>query len=359
MTSPTTRVPALRSGAAWATALSLAGALLVAGSPSSAAPAPERPTLTDVASTGTATPPSTPRQASRQASRQAADPRRTRGLFVDPLMKAAQAGPEFARIGKRAQPLWITDFYETATVQADVRRYVARAQKAKKTPLLSVYNIPDRDCGLYSSQDEQITDAYYRSWVTKVAAGLKGSRAIVVLEPDALAFIDNPQCTGRGDRVGLIRYATKALTKAGAWVYIDAGHSGWQPADHMAVLLKQAGVGMARGFSSNVANTRATPDEVVYSRAIVAELKKRDVSGVKYVLDTGRNGAGRNGPENGDVCNPLAARLGATPKLVFQGPFDGRLWVKNPGESDGPCNGGPASGEWWPDGARRLMGTLD
>ncbi|WP_309648039.1 glycoside hydrolase family 6 protein [Nocardioides sp.] len=355
MTSPPTLVPAVRSRAVWATALSLAGALLVAGSPSSATPAPERltPTLAAVGATTTAATSTT------VEPRRAGDPRRTRGLFVDPLMKAAQAGSEFDRIGKRAQPLWITDFYTSATVEADVRRYVARAQEAKKTPLLAIYNIPDRDCGLYSSQDEQITDAYYRSWVTKAAAGLKGSKAIVILEPDALPFIDNPQCTGRGDRVGLMRFATKVLTRAGAWVYIDAGHSGWQPPDHMAVLLKRAGIGMARGFSSNVANSRTTPDEVVYTRAILAELKKRGVSGVKYVIDTGRNGAGRNGPENGDVCNPLAARLGATPRLVFKGAFDGRLWVKNPGESDGPCNGGPASGEWWPDGARRLMGTLD
>ena len=352
MISPLTGVPALRTGAVLATVLALVGALLLVGGPSAGAPE-------QVAASASAPAPSPTSGTAAPGLRRAPDVRRTRGLFVDPLMKAAQAGAEFASIGKRAQPLWITDYYQESTVRADVRRYVARALKAKKTPLLSVYNIPDRDCGLYSSQDEQISDAYYRSWVTQVAAGLKGSKSIVVLEPDALPFIDNPQCTGRGDRVGLLRYAVKRLTTAGAWVYIDAGHSGWQAPDHMAVLLKQAGIGLARGFSSNVANSRPTPDEVVYARAIVAELKKRGVEGVKFVIDTGRNGAGRQGPENGDVCNPLAARVGATPRLVFRGSFDGRLWVKNPGESDGPCNGGPASGEWWPDGARRLMGTLD
>lgn len=349
----------MRSGAVLMTALSLAGALLGgAGSPSSAALERLVAPSTSSASTASTESAGTSAATAGEEPRRASDPRRTRGLFVDPLMKAAQAGAEFDRIGKRPQPLWITDYYQPATVQADVRRYVGRAQKAKKTPLLTIYNIPDRDCGLYSSQDEQITDAYYRSWVTKAAAGLTRSKPIVVLEPDALAFIDNPQCTGRGDRVGLIRYAAKKLTAAGAWVYIDAGHSGWQAPDHMALLLKQAGIGATRGFSSNVANSRATPDEVVYARAILAELKKIGVTGVKYVLDTGRSGAGREGPENGDVCNPLAARLGATPRLVFRGAFDGRLWVKNPGESDGPCNGGPTSGEWWPDGARRLMGTL-
>ncbi|MDO9497962.1 MAG: glycoside hydrolase family 6 protein [Nocardioides sp.] len=288
----------------------------------------------------------------------AVDVRRTRGLFVDPLMHAAQAGAEFRRIGKRAQPLWVTDHYQLKNVKAAVRRYASRAIKAGKTPLLSVYNIPDRDCGLYSSQDDQITDKYYRAWVTKVAGGLTGTKPMVILEPDAIAFIGNPACTGRGNRLGLLQFAVRRLTRAGAWVYVDAGHSGWQTPKHMAPLLKRAGVGLARGFATNVANTRATPDELTYARAILRRLKRLSVRGSKFVIDTGRNGAGRNGPANGDVCNPLAARLGKPPRLVFNGPYDGNLWVKNPGESDGPCNGGPASGLWWPDGARRLMGTL-
>lgn len=27
---------------------------------------------------------------------------------------------------------------------------------------------------------------------------------------------------------------------------------------------------------------------------------------------------------------------------------DAYLWIKNPGEPDGTCNGGPAAGQWWP-----------
>ena len=30
------------------------------------------------------------------------------------------------------------------------------------------------------------------------------------------------------------------------------------------------------------------------------------------------------------------------------------LWVKRPGESDGPCNGGPSAGQWWPEYALGL-----
>ena len=123
----------------------------------------------------------------------------------------------------------------------------------------------------------------------------------------------------------------------------------------MAPLLVKAGVGRARGFSTNVANSRATGDEQDFAQALVKQLRKRKVSGVQYVIDTSRNGAGRKGPANGDVCNPTAARIGAAPQLKFNGAFDGNLWVKLPGESDGPVQRRPGSGEFFPTGACRLL----
>nr|WP_246416339.1 glycoside hydrolase family 6 protein [Nocardioides luti] len=271
-------------------------------------------------------------------------------------MKAkTEGGPAYKKIARRAQALWITDYYKKATVQDVVLNYAERANDANKTPLLSIYNIPDRDCGLYSSNDDQITDAYYKKWIAQVAAGVKGQHAIVVLEPDAVPFIGNPQCTGQGDRLGLLRRAARMLERAGAWVYLDAGHSGWQTPEHMAPLLKQAGIASARGFSTNIGNFRPTADEQAYATALVTELRKIGVKGTKYVIETGRNGGGT--PPNGyDVCNPTWARLGKPPRLQFDGAFDGTLWVKNPGESDGPCNGGPDSGLWCDFLADRLLG---
>ncbi len=177
------------------------------------------------------------------------DPRRSRGLYVDPGTQAARAGSAFSRIARKAQPMWVTDAAGSpGQAKAAVKDYVSKAKLAGRTPLLTVYNIPDRDCGMYSSPDDQITDGYYRTWVTKVADGLRGSKPIVVLEPDAISFIGNPACTGRGDRLGLLRYANRKLTKAGAWVYLDAGHSAWTPPKKVAPLLKQAGVGLGRGL---------------------------------------------------------------------------------------------------------------
>jgi endoglucanase len=271
-------------------------------------------------------------------------------------MPAAQAGAEFASIGTKAQALWITDYYPTASVRSAVRDYTKRANAADKTPMMSIYAIPDRDCGLYSAGGFD-TYPHYRAWIRQVAKGLAGQKSMVVLEPDAVPFMGDPRCTDAGPRQQALTYAAKRLREAGAWVYLDAGHSGWRSAAEMATLLKRSGMRYARGFSTNVGNYRHTADELAYAGALTRELAALGLRGRHYVIETARNGAAGD-PVDGDVCNPTWARVGAKPHLVFQGRLDGYLWIKHPGESDGdggPCHGGPASGVWWPDGARRLM----
>lgn len=282
------------------------------------------------------------------------DPRRTRGLFVDPLMPAAQAGKKFAAIGRKPQALWITDYYPTRTVSSAVRAYTARANHADKTPMLAIYAIPDRDCGLYSAGGFA-TYPLYRAWIRQVAQGVRGQKAIVVLEPDAVPFMGDPRCTDAAPRQRALAYAAERLSDAGAWVYLDAGHSGWRTPEEMAPLLKASGMRYARGFSTNVGNYRRTADEIDYARALSRRLAAIGVPGRHYVIETARNGADGD-PVDGDVCNPTWARVGVAPRLLFSKRLDGVLWIKHPGESDGPCNGGPASGTWWPEGARRLLG---
>jgi endoglucanase len=246
----------------------------------------------------------------------------------------------------------------TGDARRTAREYADRAAAAGRTPLLALYAIPDRDCSGYSSGGLPGEEAY-AAWVHEVAAGLRGRHAIVVLEPDAIPFFDDPRCRNAGDRLGLLRRATRLLDRAGAWVYLDAGHSGWRTPEHIAPLLKKAGIASARGFSTNVANFVRTGAERAYARDVAGSLARIGVPGVHYVIETARNGA-RPAPGTGDVCNPTSARVGRRPGLVFRGPLDGYLWVKHPGESDGQswdgaCHGGPPAGQWWPEGARRLL----
>ncbi|TIC82840.1 glycoside hydrolase family 6 protein [Nocardioides sp. GY 10127] len=282
------------------------------------------------------------------------DARRRLGLFVDKTMPVASQGKRYRAIASQAQSLWLShDYYSTSTIASIARRYVRRAKRADKTPLLVVYSLPNRDCGGWSSGGASGKRSYKR-WINHLAKGLKGSKAMLVLEPDAIPFYGQNTCEGTRPWPSLLRYATKKLSRAGAWVYLDAGHSNWTPYANRARILKRAGIQYARGFSTNVSNFRRTSDEKKYARYLIRRLRKLGVRNVHYIIDTSRNGA--KNPVDGDVINPTWARIGAPPKLVFRHAFDGRLWVKHPGESDGEVNGGSSSGSWCDLLADRLLG---
>ena len=258
-------------------------------------------------------------------------------------------------------PVWIEvglgEIFESQAFHLAVtnpqRWPVARSIGARKTPILTIYGIPDRDCQQHSSGG--LPDAAaYREWIREIAKGVRDQDALLVLEPDALPFIGDPRCEDPGNRLGMLSYASKVLSKAGAWVYIDAGHSDWTPYDNRPELLKKAGIKYARGFSTNVSNYRTTASEHRYADELLRGLRKLGVKGKHYIIDTSRNGAAD--PVSGDVYNPYWARVGKPPKLVFKGAFDGTLWIKHPGESDGPVNGGGPSGAWCDNLAKRLLG---
>jgi endoglucanase len=176
----------------------------------------------------------------------------------------------------------------------------------------------------------------------------------VILEPDALPFFGSDvQCERPEGWLGMLRFASKTLSESGAWVYIDAGHSDWTPYDNRPAQLKKAGIQYARGFSTNVSNFRSTADEKAYALKMLRGLRTLGIKGKHYVVDTSRNGAAD--PVGGDVLNPTWARVGKPPRLVFDGAFDGTLWVKHPGESDGQVNGGNSSGKWCDMLADRLL----
>jgi endoglucanase len=291
------------------------------------------------------------------------DPRRTQGLFVDSKMPAYQQGGVYQqRIGKVSQAFWvIPEAYGTDGVRAKVREYTGDASAARKTPVLTVYGIPGRDCGMYSSGNPLTTADQYKAWIKQVAAGLKGQHALVVLEPDALPLFSSSvdACpTKPAGWQGMLRFATKRLSKSGAWVYLDAGHSNWTPYDARPGFLKASGVKWARGISTNVSNFRPTGDEKTYATTLLQGLRHLGIKGKHYVIDTSRNGAAPSG-DGYDVINPTWARLGKKPRLVLRGAFDGTLWVKHPGESDGYENGGNGSGQWCDLLADRLLGQQE
>ncbi|NIZ91681.1 glycoside hydrolase family 6 protein [Kineococcus rubinsiae] len=274
-------------------------------------------------------------------------------FWVDPSSNARQeaarrsddaaARTALLRIADQPNAEWIGDWVPTSSVASRVASVVAAGRSAGTVPVLVLYAVPHRDCGSYSAGGLRDTAAY-AAWVRQVRAGLGTGRAVVVVEPDALAQLDClPSDADRRARTAALKDAVGVLAGApGAVTYLDAGTSRWIAADAMAQRLRDAGVAQARGFSLNVSNFGWTDAEAAYGDQLVARLP-----GSHYVVDTSRNGRGP-----GDTwCNPAGRALGPVPtSSTGRANADAYLWVKRVGESDGECGRGePAAGTWWPD----------
>ena len=238
-------------------------------------------------------------------------------------------------------------------IRRDVADMMSQAARQGATPVLVAYNIPERDCGSYSAGGSSGASAY-RKWIREFAAGLSGRQAIVVLEPDAVAGADCLSAEKREERFAIIRDAIQVLKGANAVVYLDAGNAKWLAPSVAADRLNKAGIALADGFALNVSNYQTTRSNVAYG-ASVSKL----VGGKHYVIDTSRNGVGVS---NGDWCNVKGQALGELPTTnTGRELVDAYLWIKQPGESDGTCNGGPQAGQWWADYAlslARLQGQV-
>lgn len=238
--------------------------------------------------------------------------------------------------------------------EGQARGFTEAAGAAGRTAVLVVYDIPHRDCGQYSKGGASDGDSY-RAWLDKVAAGIGERSAMVILEPDALPHVADG-CTPaeyHEERYALLRYAVDTLKSLPRTkVYLDAGNVGWvRDPEGMAEPLKRAGVAGADGFSLNISNFYTTSANAAYGRRLSAL-----VGGKHFVIDTSRNGRGPLAGAQAEAwCNPPGRGLG-TPPTTDTGDelIDAYLWIKRPGDSDGPCKGGPKAGVWWPDYALGL-----
>ncbi|KKD03059.1 glycoside hydrolase family 6 protein [Streptomyces sp. WM6386] len=289
-------------------------------------------------------------------------PKGTDPFWVNPEGTAAQQVAEFEKSGKDADAEQIRKIAEQPTGQwigtenpeQEARGFTEAADKAGRTALLVLYNIPHRDCGNYSQGGAADGNAY-RTWLDSVAAGIGDRAATVILEPDAvLHLVDG--CTQdefHEERYDLLQGAiTKLKSLKNTKVYLDAGNAGWGHPDQIFEPLQWAGVDKADGFSVNVSNFYSTEDSIAYGKQLSAKVGNKH-----FVIDTSRNG---NGPYNEGKaderwCNPPGRALGETPTTKTADPLvDAYVWVKRPGESDGECKGGPKAGEWWAEYALNL-----
>jgi endoglucanase len=252
-----------------------------------------------------------------------------------------------ARIADEPVALWPAGELDPGPT---VRAAAAAATRQGRTAIFVAYDIPHRDCGQHSAGGAADADTYL-SWIGRFADALGDSKALVVLEPDAVAHIVDG-CTPEAyhdEREELLSEAIIRLKRQpNTKVYLDAGNPAWILDPWKLVEpLREAGIERADGFSLNVSNFQTNDSTRDYGRRL-----SEDLGGKHYVIDTSRNG---KGPLPGVWCNPPGRALGTRPTTDTGEPaLDAYLWIKRPGESDGPCEGGPAAGRWWPEYALEL-----
>ncbi|MFE4872545.1 glycoside hydrolase family 6 protein [Streptomyces sp. NPDC056682] len=283
-------------------------------------------------------------------------------FWVDPESDAARQVKVWEKQGRKAdarvlrriaqQPVAI--WPSGSDPQPAIRKAVAGAAKDGRTALFVAYNIPHRDCGQYSAGGADGVEGY-RAWYGMFAEAIGDARAVVVLEPDAVAHMVDGCTTAdhHAERYQLLAEAVERLKQLpNTKVYLDAGNPSWIPDPSSLVEpLRRAGIDKADGFALNVSNFQTDTSVRAYGLKLAQRL-----DGKHFVMDTSRNGEGPLMNDHDQAwCNPPGRSLGAPPSVSTGDPLiDAFLWIKRPGDSDGPCRGGPSAGTWWPDYALGL-----
>ncbi|MFF8597619.1 glycoside hydrolase family 6 protein [Streptomyces sp. NPDC015232] len=293
---------------------------------------------------------------------EAAPPTGGSPFWVDPESDAArqvrqyeaQGRTEDAKVLRRISERPVAEWPAGDDPVPDVARAVKGAAPDGRTVVFVAYNIPHRDCGMYSAGGAHDGQAY-RNWVDAFASAIGDAPAVVVLEPDAVPHVVDG-CTPaeyHEERLQLLSEAVERFKRQPRTrVYLDAGNPAWiDDPNKLVEPLRRAGIARADGFALNVSNFQT--NDVV--RGFGAGLS-RLLGGAHFTVDTSRNGDGPLPGNRAEAwCNPPGRALGVPPtdrtgdELV-----DAYLWIKRPGDSDGTCRGGPAAGTWWPDYALGL-----
>lgn len=300
---------------------------------------------------------SQPSSVSENLSLPIAQAQSSSAFYVDPNSSAKKQAdmwrwtrPDDARLMNliASQPVakWVGDW--NSDIRKEAQEYTNKATETNTIPIFAVYNVPGRDCSNYSAGGAQTAEKY-KNWINAFASGIGDQKATVILEPDALALMDCLSSQAKQVRFDLIAYAVSKLKANGKTkVYVDAGHAKWIASTEMAERLQKAGIQQADGFALNVSNFYSNEENVRYGEEV-----SRNTGGKHFVIDSSRNGVGALA----DLawCNPQGRALGTRPTVnTGHSLLDAYLWVKVPGESDGPCNGGPSAGQWWPEYALDL-----
>lgn len=208
-------------------------------------------------------------------------------LFTNPdsstagaaAMLTGLARQDALRLARMPSATWFTSG-TPAEVEAGVRKLIDRSARSGQMPVIVAYNIPYRDCALYSAGGAADSSAYL-AWIRGFAAGIGDRPAIVILEPDGLGVIpwhrmlsgamEPCQPAGEGESAAERRYdqlrgAVDILSVLpNARVYLDGTASNWLAPGEIAGRLVKANVAKTAGFFLNVSNYEADDRLIPYA----------------------------------------------------------------------------------------------
>jgi endoglucanase len=252
------------------------------------------------------------------------------------------------RIAGTAQARWVGSWMDDDRVATVTRSVFRAAQSQDRIALIAFAGEPELSCEL--DDLAAVRDAY----TSKVAASVRDLQDFdievwVILEPSAVDGLE--LCDGRADHVEVMNAALEVLDDAGVGIYLDASNvRGWA-ADDAAARLAQLDLSLADGILLGVGGYDLVEVERERGEVILDILADHGHHHLSYIIDTSRTGNGTAGDE---TCNAPGQALGKAPRLVGDGRLEAYVWIKRPGESDGPCNTGVGEGEFAPDLAMEL-----
>ena len=293
------------------------------------------------------------------------------GVSADPNVKIAElskiaAQPEAQRISFYSGASDKVHGATGAEVEGQTYKIICTNGQADpgSVPSINTYFLHPAAPGRASRQQILAITPRFREEVDGMIAGIGRHPVVLLLEVDGIGS------TGRWSKSSLaaweddLRYEVdRAASLPHAVVYVEAGYSDAQGPGYTAQVLNKIDIGKIRGFFTNDTHINWAIDEIRWAEKI-----SRKTGGARYVVNTAQSGNGpirRHGADrarNGNevLCNPPGRALGPPPNTTPHSSYpylhgdphlDAFLWTAVPAASSGPCNGGPASGTFWPDRA--------
>lgn len=210
------------------------------------------------------------------------------------------------RLYGRPHAIWLDRFEAVGANLSLLKKTLQAAAKARQVPELVIYAIPLRDLGQASEGGFANDDDYWSDNQKNAALLAKfhqetGIVPIIYLEPDGIALAvqyrrdeANSQASQAiyKARIQMLARLIPLYQKAGAKVYLEAGHSGWfdygnEDIQRIAQALREANIAQADGLATNVSNRQPLQQEAHYLRRLLPLLKQPRLD---VRVDTSRNG---------------------------------------------------------------------